>query len=295
MSSEQAASAIAWCTEDLAQLAAAQYRIAEELCDTCRNYHALWPYHRIAGMVAGAQGGASGVERLLRQAFADGRRKLLIAGAADTGLLALAARVGAPYDIDIVVLDRCRTPLELCRQFAQRWSLRAQTLQKDLTDLDISAGFDIVLASSVLTFVAPERRVDVLCRLREALRPGGTLLHVFSVSARVSGEAMPEYRADYSGRMLAEMERLGIPLPETAEMFTQRLEHYARDFQSNQGAFGDPEQVLSLHRDAGFAIVTCAGTDMGLVAPWRQVVAKLGKQRFLIVAEPEPAPRRGSD
>jgi hypothetical protein len=61
----------------------------------------------------------------------------------------------------------------------------------------------------------------------------------------------------------------------------------------NQGTFGDPEQVLSLHRDAGFAIVTCAGTDTGLVAPWRQVVAKLGKHRFLMVAE--PAPRRSGD
>jgi SAM-dependent methyltransferase len=288
MSSEQAASAVAWCTEDLAQLAATQYRIADQLCDTCRNYHALWPYHRVAGMVGGAQGGGSSVERILRQAFEDGGRKLLIAGAADTGLLALAARVGIPYDVDIVVIDRCRTPLELCRQFAQRWSLRAETLHRDLTDLDISAGFDVVLASSVLTFIAPDRRVDVLSRLRGALRPGGTLVHVFNVSARVSGEALPEYRADYSRRMLAEMERRGIPLPESAEMFTQRLDHYARDFQSNQGAFGNRDQVLSLHRRAGFAIVTCADTEMGLVAPWRQVVAKLGKQRFLIVAKTTP-------
>lgn len=285
MSSEHEATGIQRCSEDLAQLAGTQYRIADQLCDTCRDYHALWPYHRLAGLVGGAQGGGSSIERILTQAFEDGRRKLLIAGAADTGLLALAARVGISYGIDIAVLDRCRTPLELCRTFAQRWSLRTATLHQNLTGLDISAGFDIVLASSVLAFIAPDQRVDVLSRLCGALRPNGRLINVVNVSARVSGEAMPQYRADYSQRMLAELERRGVALPESAEAFTHRLEHYAREFESRQGAFGDLDQVLALHQRAGFAIMSCTDTETGLAAPWRQVIAKLAKRRYVIVAE----------
>jgi SAM-dependent methyltransferase len=285
MSSEHEATGIQRYTEDLAQLAATQYRIADQACDTCRDYHALWPYHRLAGVVGGAKAGSLNVERVLSEAFNGGHRKVLIAGTADTGLLALTARVGIPFGVEIVVLDRCATPLALCRQFAQDWSLRADMLHRDLTNLDIKSGFDVVLASSILAFIAPDQRVDVLSRLHGALRPNGRLINVVNVSARVSGEAMPQYRADYSQRMLAELERRGVALPESAEAFTHRLEHYAREFESRQGAFGDLDQVLMLHRRAGFAIMSCTDTETGLAAPWRQVVAKLAKRRYVIVAE----------
>jgi hypothetical protein len=158
--------------EDLAQLAAAQYQIADRLCGVCRNFHAFWPYRRIARVVGAARPKLVGaaLEALLAEVFADGRRRVLIAGAADTGLLAITARAGLGRDIEIVVVDRCRTPLELCRQFAKRWSLNAEMLHQDLTSLDVAASFDVVFANSVLRFIAPEQRIDFLSRLRGALR-----------------------------------------------------------------------------------------------------------------------------
>jgi hypothetical protein len=122
-----------YCVEDLAQLAASQYRLADRYCDRCRNFHALWPYRRVARIAGAAEAGGGALESILADAFARGRRKVVIAGAADTGLLALTARAGAGRDIEITVIDRCRTPLELCRQFAQRWSINAQMLHQDLS------------------------------------------------------------------------------------------------------------------------------------------------------------------
>jgi len=274
------------CTEDLAQLAATQYRLADRFCDRCRNYHALFPYRRIARIVTTAEAGGPDFSSTLSGLFKAERRRVLIAGAADSGLLALTARAGAAFDIDIVVLDRCRTPLELCREFAQRWSLAADVLHRDLTDLDIAEGFDVVFADNILLFVKPERRIDVLSRLRRALRPNGRLVHIFNVGGRISGEIVPEYRAGYSRWILAELERQGIALPESPDAFIGRLDDYAREFESRDGAFNRLEQVLALHERAGFSIASCVEFDTALALPWKQFVAKLAKRRYIMVAAP---------
>jgi SAM-dependent methyltransferase len=272
--------------EDLAQLAAEQYRVADGFCGTCRNYHALWPYRRLARVTGAADAGGTTLEFILAEAFAGDRRRVLIAGAADTGLLALTARAGAAFDIGIVVLDRCPTPLELCRRFAQRWSINAEVLHQDLTSLDVVAAFDVIFANSLLPFIAPERRVEALSRLRRALRPDGRLINVFNVGARLEGEALSEYRARYSGWVIAELDRQRIPIPEARETFLRRLDDYARELESREGEFGRPEQLLALHERSGFDIISCAEIDMALALPWQQFVAKLAKRRYIVVARP---------
>jgi SAM-dependent methyltransferase len=282
MSSEQATFGHPRCMEDLLQVAATQYRLADQFCDFCRNYHALWPYHRIARTVTSAEAGGPDFSSTLAEVFKAGRRSVLIAGAADTGLLAIAARAGAPFGVDIVVLDRCRTPLELCREFAQRWSIAADVQHQDLTGLDISAGFDVVFANSILLFINPERRVDVLSRLRRALRPNGRLVHIFNVGARISGKVVPEYRAGYSRWILAELERQGVPLPESPEEFIRRLDDYAREFGSRQGTFNHLEQVLALHERAGFTVTSRVEFDIGLALPRKLFFVILDYRRLLI-------------
>jgi SAM-dependent methyltransferase len=265
-----------YCSEDLAQQAATQYRLARQLCDTCRTYHAIWPYRRLARVVATADASAPGFESTLDALFKTGKRQVLIAGAADTGLLALTARTGAAYDVDIMVLDRCRTPLELCRQFAERWSLTSRTLHQDLTGLDVAAEFDIVFANSVLMFVAPELRVDVLRRLSRALRPGGRLVNVFNAGPRIR-------REDSVATMLAEMERRGIPLPESAETFTRELIDFAREQDSRDSTLYELDQILALHERGGFKVMRCVETDMGVTSPWQRLA---GKRRYLIEGTP---------
>jgi SAM-dependent methyltransferase len=265
-------------TEDLVQLAAAQFRLAGQFCDTCRNYHAVWPYRRLARVVATAEAGAPDFEATLRSLFKSGKSRVLIAGCADAGLLALTARAGAPYGVDIVVLDRCRTPLEVCRQFARQWSLQIDTLHQDLTTLDILDEFDIVFMNSVLLFIAPGLRIEALSRLGRALRQGGRLINVFNAGARVAAEG-------FTQRVLAEMKRRGSPLPESTEAFVQRLDDYEREYYSRERTLNDLDQILALHRRSGFTIVRCVETDMGVTTPWQRSVAKSVQRRYLIEAE----------
>ena len=265
-------------TEDLVQLAAAQFRLAGQFCDTCQNYHAVWPYRRLARVVATAEVGAPVFEATLRALFKSGKSRVLIAGCADAGLLALTARAGAAYGIDIVVLDRCRTPLELCRQFARHWSLRVDTLHQDLTTLDICAEFDIVFMNSVLLFIAPDLRIEALSRLGRALRQGGRLINVFNAGARVAAE-------EFTPLILAEMKRRGSPLPESTEAFVQRLDDYEREYYARERTLNDLDQILTLHRRSGFTVVRCIETDMGVTSPWQQTVAKSVQRRYMIEAE----------
>jgi SAM-dependent methyltransferase len=271
-------------TEDLRQLAAEACDIARHLCGSCENFHLLWPYLRLAK----ASGGDVD-EQLFRTALnrmlSGSDQKVLIAGAADTGLLAVVARA-ASSDPGIVVLDRCATPLELCRRFSNRWLLPVKTLQMDLVALDVRATFDVVVAHSLLQFILPDRRVDVLSRLRRSLRPGGRLLIVFRTSARIEGSLLREYRETYSKNLIERMEEMNIPLPEQREDFRRRVDEYSEERRTREGAHQNRADVEQLIETAGFSIEELTSIEANLSAPFRQFNAKIDKQRFLMVAKP---------
>jgi 2-polyprenyl-3-methyl-5-hydroxy-6-metoxy-1,4-benzoquinol methylase len=132
-------------SEHLSELAAQAYQLSDQLCGSCRDLHALWPYIRLSRSSTGVEVEDSKLTQGLRNLIVEGRRDVLIAGAADTGLLALVARAGIDCGVNIVVLDICETPLELCRHFAKQWSLPIQTVRQDLRELDARQQFDLVL------------------------------------------------------------------------------------------------------------------------------------------------------
>jgi SAM-dependent methyltransferase len=204
-------------------------------------------------------------------------------------LLALVARAGAcsgrPFDI--AVLDRCETPLELCRRLARRWSLPIATLHEDLVDLDRPAGFDIVLVYGTLQFVAADRRADVLARLRRALRPGGRLVLRVNTSRRIEGDLTGEGRDGYPDWVPGELSRIAVPLPEPPDAFRERLRLHAMSREGREGAFSAPEDIRALLAQAGFATGDWLEMVVKLTDPAQQFVAKTAKRRFLVIAEPK--------
>src|SRR5438105_14568206 len=95
-------------TEHLSDLAAQAYELSDRLCASCRDLHALWPYIRLSRSSTGVELEGSRLVEVLRTLIAEGRRDVLIAGAADTGLLALVARAAtdhANHLTNIIVLD----------------------------------------------------------------------------------------------------------------------------------------------------------------------------------------------
>jgi SAM-dependent methyltransferase len=272
--------------EDLPRVAADAYELAGRLCGDCRDLHALWPYARLTRASTGIEQRQSGLEAQLRAFFDLGLRDVLIAGAADSALLAHVARAGAQHEINIVVLDICDTPLELSRRFAKEWSLPIETVRQDLFDLDLSCRFDVVLMHGTLNFITADRHAPVLHRLHRAVRPKGRLELLFNTSRPPDVGQAVESRAEYADFILSELQRLGIPLPDREAAIRERLIARAHEREWRDGQFSTPDDVELLVKAAGFKVLSCEATGTALAKPADALLAQFSKRRFTLIAEP---------
>lgn len=272
-------------TENLPQLAAQAADVAKKLCGTCQSYHLLWPYLRLIGVPGGIEGGESDLNSAIAHAVTNGRRDILIAGAADTGLLSVVARATVGLETNITVLDRCETPLELCRRFASRWALKVGALHTDLREFSVQSSFDIVVAHHLLTFIAPNDRFDVMSRLRRSLRPDGRLILRFRA---ISHGEIKNTSTDNNGlpeRAIAELDKMNIALPEPREDLRNRIAAYVMERHSREDAERDRAEVEGLLDSAGFIIESIAPIPV-LSDPFGHFSSRTSKLRYLLVAAP---------
>jgi SAM-dependent methyltransferase len=272
--------------EDLRRLAADNFKIAARTCRSCGHMHALWPYIRLARASIAAEGASSPLDPLLAGLISEGRRHILVAGSQDTGLLALIARACGVTDPDIIILDRCPTPLESCRRLARSWSLPIATMHEDLMNFDMRAHFDLILVHDTLQYISLDRRGDVLARLRQALRRAGRLVLLVNTSSRIIGGLAEEARNGYADWVIEELERQDIPLPEEREAFAARLRVHAENRERRYGAFFRLEEVHDLLTTAGFSICQSTEIKVSVADRMQQFISQLSARRFVVVAEP---------
>jgi SAM-dependent methyltransferase len=272
--------------EDLPRLAAESFELASRLCRSCRDMHALGPYIRLVRGWGSVEPPSSPLQSRLTELIAAGRRKVLIAGSQDTGLLALVARAGVGRPPEITVVDRCATPLELCRRRAGHWNLPIETVQEDLTDLDMRECFDIILVHFTLHHISNERRADVLARLCRALRRSGRLLLSFHTSGRVEPDLESESSNQFADWVIEELERIPVSLPEVREAFRARLRARAQNHAERQGAFSELEDFNALLAGAGLNASERFEIGLKRVNPVQDLIEKIKRRRFLIIAEP---------
>jgi SAM-dependent methyltransferase len=104
--------------------------------------------------------------------------------------MVLDACAGGP-EPDVTVIDRCPTPLELCRWYAEREQVRIVTAVADATEFEDPDRFDVICTDSLLTLLPAEVRARALRRWRALLRPDGVIVTTARISAR-------EYATDVS-------------------------------------------------------------------------------------------------
>jgi SAM-dependent methyltransferase len=274
-------------TERLTDLAAQAYQLSDRLCVSCRDLHALWPYIRLSKSSTGVEGEGSRLTQVLRQLIADGRRDVLIAGAADTGVLALVARAGADYLVNIVVLDICETPLELCRRFGKQWSIPIETIRQDLRDLNFKQQFDLVLVHGTLHFIDESGRLTAVKRIRESLRPGGRMVLFFNTSRAPPLQADDNIHAEYAMAVLSELKRQHVSLPDNEAVMCDRLAAHSRRRQLREGAFVQPVDARLMLETAGLKVMSCDQIEVRLASKAAGFVSRISKQRFIVIAEPK--------
>ena len=166
--------------EPLQGLARMAWDQAESLCDPqhgCMGYHRAWSLVRLLSL-DGALPGASAffIEEIARR-ITGGARRILISGSADTGLLAVVAQAirRAGQLAQIVIVDRCKTPLQQCRDYADRLGLPVEFHECDVRELQIDP-VDVVIAHSFLLFFPEPDRQQVIDSWARVTQEGATVL-----------------------------------------------------------------------------------------------------------------------
>jgi len=230
--------------EDLARLA---FDHAEALCapeDRCVNYHRFWSLLRVLDMDGRLPRGGP----FLSQNFRDiapqtGRLRVLLAGAADTGVPALILNtvLDAGLAPELTVIDRCRTPLSQIGRFSEMCGLQITTEHGPLWDCT-ETGFDAVVTHNVMLFNTDGDRKRIYAMAARVLRPGGRLLSIETLCDSFTPRP-PEKTEEMTASFVARMRGKGLPENELA-----RLGEAAKAFWSRQNrAEVYPEARLREH------------------------------------------------
>jgi hypothetical protein len=238
-----------------------QFRLAEELCGDCREYHALWPYRRLGHAVVGIEASYELLRMLLRASMPP-NGTILIAGCADAGLLALTVRALEGIPCAIAVADHCLTPLTVCRRYADQHGLSITTHEVDLTLEKLPARYDVILGHGSLRLLPASARAAYLAGVGKMLVPGGTLLQ--AEPFRISLPESPF--ANDAKAMLAVLRAQGIALPQDEAAFEARIARIAAGTRDGTSESLKPRELASLVDEAGLTLrVACEyrlkGTD----------------------------------
>jgi hypothetical protein len=274
--------------EDLVETACDAFSLAGRLCVSCRDIHSVRPYIRLSRGSVGIKGEMSDLGPVLTELLGAGRHRILIGGALDTGILACVARAAQGHRADIVVLDICATPLELCKKYAERWSLHIETVCQDLACLERERDFDIVLIDGTLPYIPEHSRVEALRRVARSLRRDGRLVMMFKTRDRTNDTLLEKNANGASKAIISELHRLDVTLPEPLEVFTGRLQAFAESSAAHAAAFSDPQEVDVLLDSAGFVIEARHQGDVGRVPSKERAGPRNSTRRHLVTAGRKP-------
>jgi SAM-dependent methyltransferase len=166
--------------EPLERLARFAFDWADTLCDPdhgCGPYHRAWSMIRLLTKNSALPAGGAFIADGLQRAASGGRCRVLLAGAADTGLVALVLNAFRAREIEpeIVLADRCATTIEQNRLFARHLGMRFELHRCDISALTCRP-VDAVVMHSFLNFLPVPARQAMIDALARALRPGGLLI-----------------------------------------------------------------------------------------------------------------------
>ena len=223
------------CGEDHVYNLSRVTAIAKVHCGDCENYHITTPVFRLTGRCAWNEGARTVLTGFV-QSFLAGRTpsgdpiEIVIAGAADTSILASCAHAanfatnGNLEDVRFTVLDKCGTPLELCRDFAQLHGLKVDAFAADLTRLVRAYPADVIVLHSVLAFIPQSCHAALLRECGRWLKPGGRIFLWNSITPE-HGPRAKHSRIEVSNRMRAMIKAEAVTINEPIAQFIGRLDH----------------------------------------------------------------------
>lgn len=257
------------CGEDHAFNLLQATTLAQSVCKGCADYHTTLPIGRLTRQAVWQRGSRRALVEALRRILvgrsptSDQPLDIVIAGAGDTSILSTSAHAVAVAGgtrlggTRFTVLDRCGTPLALCRSFGTRHAILVVTHMVDLTEDGSSFPADIIVAHNFLPFLPPNTHANALRRWGGWLKPGGRIV-LWNEISRPTGEARRtgRRRNAAAARALIAAGKVVVGEPET--VFFRRLERYAEESPHRPGDpnFANMHAFTLLVEASGLQIVS---------------------------------------
>lgn len=226
----------------------------------CAPYHAAWTTLRLLGSITGALTDADFLLPAISERVASLRQpRILISGAADHAMLQMVLQACRPHHANpsVLVVDACRTTLELNQWYAGQMDARVAVLRQDIRDHQDPGAFDLICTHSVLSFIAPEERPKMFTRWHDNLAPGGALVLAQGLRPQhAQGEILrlsPPQVQRFVDRVRADFERQpGV----WADGSASEAENLARRFAEHKTlrVVSDAAGIERAARSAGFTI-----------------------------------------
>ncbi len=280
--------------EDLPAAAARQFDQAALHCVGCRPYHALWGYLRLTRQIGGVEADEPHLAPLLTELVGHKLLRILIAGSADSGVMAMVHRatLHSGQRHQFIVVDRCHTPLVTCRRYAAEQGLDLHTMQTDIRDLALDGGADLVIGHSVLQFFESSQHRTALLALHRALAPGGRLVLVSRLAAagreRTQLSRSPaEWAQTLASNMLDGLQERQLTLPCALPEFVDLINTYVQRAGFHVCPHEDEQGLRSDLEAAGFRVEHLAAVGRGMEFVEGGQINRSGRQGIVAVTAPK--------
>lgn len=271
----------------LAELAALAFRTAPETCGGagCATYHRIRPTVRLLGLARSLETDRAAIaDAVHRAALRSPAPRILIAGAADSGLLAaVAAALPDATAAAITLVDRCRTPLALNRIYAEREGIALTTVHGGVADV-VQPPFDLVCAHGLFGFLTGAERDAAARAWFRLLRPGGAVFTANRIRPGGGGAAFKTVEAEQFARRIADAAAqhalpVGVPLDAFPEAVADFTAHYVRHPVRSHEELEAPFAAAGFRLERLEAVASGAGGD----APFGPRASDGGRMRLTAV------------
>ncbi len=274
--------------DDPAALAAPYARtVAAEKCavdtatgESCAWYHGGRLYARALGI---------GVDKSLREQAgfftatlgalaADGARRVLVSGTADYAMpaLVMASFRAGRSTLDLSVVDRCPTPLDLTRWYADRCAVPVHTEAVEFLDYAPSEPFDVVCADSFLAQFPEADRRALMGAWRGALRQGGHLVTTNRIRPAAAGETVRATSARVRDYRKAAREAASL-YPGLFDIDTDEIVAMMGRYAARKRTYPvrSQDEIIDLFQAGGFRVdrLDVVGDEGGRNAGYARIVA----------------------
>lgn len=215
-----------WSIEDEARQA---FELAQIYCGDCRDYHMTRAFLKAGGHQQGPERDREMFAPLL-QRLSKPEARVLIAGAADTGILDFVLSAIGERAPRITVIDQCRTPLVLCERFGADRGVSITTVTGDLATAQLGP-FDLIIGHVLMSFVPEDKQRDVLRRIAGMLAPEGNFVLALTNRPPEGSRRSPMSVAT----VLAGLDARGMALPGDGTAITEALRRHLERPRSTAG------------------------------------------------------------